>query len=210
MRMHYIVAVACLAIAGVALAEEAVTPTEKTMLWNGKDLEGWKWSRPNSPKTWSVKDGVIDCTGTPTGTLLTEKDYTSYKLHVEWRWADKPGNSGIFVHGVPYLIEIQLANKRAGDLAAMRGADFKEHRDLVAAAGRERAIVPMQGKSVEKPSGEWNSADIVCRGDSIIVRINGELKNIATECNVQFGKIGLQSEGGRIQFRNIYIEPLDD
>jgi hypothetical protein len=31
--------------------------------------------------------------------MRTEKSYSDYKLHVEWRWPGEATNSGVFVHG---------------------------------------------------------------------------------------------------------------
>jgi hypothetical protein len=56
----------------------------------------------------------------------------------------------------------------------------------------------------ENPVGEWNTADITCRGNVITVKINGKKQNKCT-CDYVDGYIALQSEGGPIEFRNIYI-----
>ena len=63
--------------------------------------------------------------------------------------------------------------------------------------------------STEKPIGEWNAYDIICKDDWLVVLVNGKLQNIATKCSIKSGKICLQSEGAPIEFRNIYIEPLE-
>ena len=56
----------------------------------------------------------------------------------------------------------------------------------------------------EKPVGEWNTAEVVCQGNSITVYINGQLQNQATS-ETSEGYIALQSEGGPIEFRNVYL-----
>ena len=60
----------------------------------------------------------------------------------------------------------------------------------------------------EKPVGEWNEADITCKGGKITVYINGELQNEATS-DYKNGYIALQSEGGPIEFRNIYLTSVE-
>ena len=35
------------------------------------------------------------------------------------------------------------------------------------------------------------------------------LQNVATKCSLKSGKICLQSEGTPVEFRNIYIEPVE-
>ena len=82
---------------------------------------------------------------------------------------------------------------------------MKEHTAGYAGRGRN---VKKRGDSAERPPGEWNEYDIVCRGDSIRVMVNGVLMNEATRCTEFEGRIGLQSEGAEVEFRNIYLEPL--
>ena len=101
-------------------------------LFNGKDLSGWVWiqGKPKEgqavvpiDKVWSVKpDGVINDEGTPIGYLRTEKDYTNYKLTLEWRFPSKPGNGGVLLRMIgedkvwPKSIEAQLQSRNAGDI----------------------------------------------------------------------------------------------
>src|SRR5262245_16744629 len=47
--------------------------------------------------TWSFKDGIIHCTGTPVGVMRTQKQYTNFELVVQWRHLRSAGNSGVFV-----------------------------------------------------------------------------------------------------------------
>jgi len=203
----------CLLTAPVLGQEEPIVPQKKIELWNGKDFSGWKLflRDPNvDVKTvWSVKDGVIRCEGKPVGYMRTEADYAEYKLHVEWRWPEGAGNSGVLLHMSepdrvwPKSIECQLASGNAGDFWVIGGTDFKEHTD------KKHRRVAKKAESSEKPLGEWNSYDIICKGNTIRVFVNGVLQNEATGTTVKSGKICLQSEGKPIEFRNIYIEPLD-
>ena len=52
--------------------------------------------------------------------------------------------------------------------------------------------------------------EITCRGNEVLVRVNGELVNHATDCSVTKGAIALQSEGKEIHFRNISLTPLKE
>ena len=115
-------------------AVEVVKPTvpkEKIMLWNGKDFAGWKLFIPDKSvdvhDVWSVKDGVVHCKGVPNGYMRTKAQYANYRLHVEWRWPEKPSNSGVLLHrrgedqSFPLCIEAQLKGGNAGDLVMMSG-----------------------------------------------------------------------------------------
>ena len=57
---------------------------------------------------------------------------------------------------------------------------------------------------VEKPAGEWNETEITCSKGHLSVTINGVLVNEA-DCQESEGYIALQSEGGPIEFRNVYL-----
>ncbi len=195
----------------VESAKYPLTPQEKTMLWNGRDFTGWKLfvedKSVDAAAVWSAKNGVIHCTGKPFGYMRTLADYTNYKLHVEWRWVEGPSNSGIFMHMCepdklwPDSIECQLMSGRAGDFHAIGNTDFKERVD------KSSIRVPKKAQGSEKPIGQWNTADIFCCENTIRIFINGVLQNEASGTTVSSGKICLQSEGGPIEFRNVYIEP---
>ncbi len=194
-----------------------IVPREKTILWNGKDFAGWQRFLPDPSKdvdkTWSIENGLLRCTGAPAGYMRTEKSYADYHLHVEWRWPAKPGNNGVLVHMSgedkvwPRSLECQLASGNAGDFWVIDGLEFAEH----AKGGsrvKERRTIKLQ-ESSEKPPGEWNQYDILCKDDWVVVLVNGVLQNVATKCSDKSGKICLQSEGAPIEYRNIWIEPLE-
>jgi hypothetical protein len=194
-------------------------------LFNGKDLKGWTaFSSKEGVKledVWSVKDGVIVCKGEPIGWLATEKTYTNYKLTVEWRWGDpqKPGNSGLFqrIHGepqtLPCSIECQLKHESAGDLMGFQGMTISGDATR-AMKPKKFALGELTGgvkklAMAEKKAGEWNRAEVTVQGDKITVLVNGQKVNEVTGVKIVAGRIGLQSEGGEIHFRNISVTALD-
>jgi hypothetical protein len=205
----------------VTVANVAVSADKEVLLFNGKDLTGWTHhSRDPDSKiadVWQVEDGILVCTGMPVGYLRTVKvDYENYTLTLDWRWkpGTKGGNSGVLIHtstpnalGVwPKSLEVQLGSGNAGDFWAIPlDTDF----DVVNEDQRRkgRRVLNLTDDS-EKPIGEWNKMEITCKNDEIIVRVNGDLVNHATNCSVQKGAICLQSEGAPIHFRNIVLRPL--
>jgi hypothetical protein len=48
-------------------------------LFNGRNLDGWV-NVNCAPETWTVRDGMVICSGIPTGVLRTEKHYENYIL----------------------------------------------------------------------------------------------------------------------------------
>ncbi len=206
------------ALATICFAQEptkAITPTAHTELFNGKDFTGWSFtSRSNSEpaKTWTVTNGVIHCTGQPYGYARTEKSYANYKLTVEWRFvkiAPKADNSGIFLHinppdkVWPACVEAQGQHGKQGDLRMNGGFTSKAHETA------ETKNADSQGPSNENPPGEWNTFTAECSGDSIKLWTNGKLRNEITGCSASSGAIGIQSEGGEIEVRKMFVERLE-
>lgn len=181
-------------------------------LFNGKDLEGWIGylddSSLDTGTEFTVKNGVIHLSG-KLGYIHTEKTYSDYKLEVEWRWPEVATNSGIFqrvqpeYQALPESYECQLKAGSAGDLIAMAGASTAE----TIASGN--IVMAKMKPSNEKPVGEWNKAEITCKGGDITVVINGEIQNQATGASLTEGYIGLQSEGEAVEFRNVKLTPLN-
>jgi hypothetical protein len=154
---------------------------------------------------------------------------------VQWKWPEKPGNSGVFVFVSgpdkiwPKGVECQLAAGRAGDFWLVDG--FKMKIDSARDPNTERHFARIGdtfvkpelpgeqpkakkpkyniiGKQVEKAVGEWNQYDITLKGDTIDVVVNGQHVNVGAQAETTKGKILLQSEGAPVVFRNIEIIPL--
>lgn len=205
----------CIAAIGLMLAGCG----QKIALFNGQNLDGWKPylqdSSVDAAKVWSVKDNILRCEGKPNGYLRTVESYRNYRLHLEWRWAETPANSGILLHIVgqdqiwPQCIEAQLQHLNAGDLVTIqKGSRIAVNGVLHQPEDANYKIIPKQLSSSEKPAGQWNSYDIVCENGRINLYVNGACQNSGMDAQPSAGYIGLQSEGSPIEFRNIYLIPL--
>ncbi|MDF1752191.1 MAG: DUF1080 domain-containing protein [Verrucomicrobiales bacterium] len=64
-------------------------------------------------------------------------------------------------------------------------------------------------RDIENPPGEWNRLEVICRGDTISLLINGVKVNEATKVTPRAGYICLQSEAAEMQIRRWEIWPLD-
>jgi hypothetical protein len=190
----------------------SILPEKKIELFDGKSLSGWTFVT-SDPKVlldsiWSVNKGIIVCQGKPNGYIRTVLSYHDYQLHLEWRFPTGPGNSGVFLHSNgpdkvwPNCFEVQLLSDKAGDIRCNGGSLLQE---LTTDSPK---AVPHRQSSSEKPFGEWNSCDIVCRGNTIMVLINNVLQNDVTITSANSGSIALQAEGKQVEFRNLYLEPL--
>ena len=190
-------------------------------LFNGKDMTGWKiFSNPKTkskadPKeTWAVEDGTIVCKGMPEGYIITEKEYGDYVLELEWKWPDKPGNSGVLLHVSgddkiwPKSFEAQLYRGSAGDIWLIENYKLEVDKSRQDPKQARHYFRMKKDEMIEKKPGEWNKYKITCKGDTVRLEVNGEFVNEGKGSELTKGKIALQSEGAPITFRNIKLTPL--
>jgi hypothetical protein len=228
-------------LGGAGLADDKAerkdntAPEGFTLLFNGKDLDGWQGSIQISQRLkmkpeelaaaqkaaderilphWTVEDGVLTNDGKG-GNLATVKDYGDVELYVDWKIEPK-GDSGIYLRGEP---QVQIwdsdsldPKKFAKDVGKGSGGLWNNKKDNV----------PL--KNADKAPGEWNTFHIVMKGDKVTVKLNGVLvvDGVALE-NIwerdkplpEKGPIELQQHPkqdgtlGKIQFKNIYVKELD-
>jgi len=76
----------------------------------------------------------------------------------------------------------------------------------------------IKGADAEHPTGEWNTLDLYCYGDTSIHVINGRVMMIlyrerqtdnGRELPLTKGKIQIQSEGAEVFYRHIQIETIE-
>lgn len=204
-----------------------------TPLFNGKDTAGWTFtlrppkdkpdSKPDPKDTWSVKDGVLVCTGKPNGYIATEKEYENFTLRLKWRFPKdvQAPNGGVLLHVQsedrvwPHCVEAQLKGGFAGDIWLQPDKDGKlpaltvapERRDADNKEGRHFFRLGKDEK-IEKEFGEWNEYEITCSGGDITLVVNGKQANVGTKGSLTKGRIALQSEGSVIEFKDIEIRTI--
>lgn len=194
-------------------ADEALIP-----FFNGKDLSGWVPVNV-APSTFTVRDGMIVCTGVPTGVMRTEKQYENFILELEYMHLVPGGNAGLFVWsdaitsvGVPFTrsIEVQIldgseseSHTSHGDVFSIHGATMKPDRPHPKGAMR---CLPSEKRA--NPAGQWNHYRVVCNDGVIKLSVNGKEVSGATECTPRKGYICLESEGGTVHYRNIKLAEL--
>ncbi len=204
--------------------------TKPISLFNGKDLTGWHVDVPEMDTNSSarnpfiIRNGLLVSLGTPQGHLITDKDYSNYRLQVEYRFAGKPGNCGVLVNAstpralykmFPKSIECQMQHGDAGDfwciVEDIKVDDMESRRgpkeNWGTTEGKERRIKNLTDSS-EKPLGEWNTMIIECLGSSIKVWENGDLVNSGYDCTANHGQIALQAEGSEVEFRKVELTPI--
>jgi hypothetical protein len=204
--------------AAAPLSGKLGTPID--LLANG--LGGWTWvQRPPKAGTtqaapvgkeavWSIKGGVLHDAGSPVGYLRTDTEYDNYVLTVEQRHVVK-GNGGILfaISGAdkvwPHCLECQGQVGEEGDLRHL-----SEYPGMKSDPARmEDKRVRRAGANPEKPVGEWETFEIAVDHGNLTIKLNGEVQNTATYPGSLKGKIGLQAEGGEMEFRKIELTPVE-
>ncbi len=176
------------------------------------------------PPSFIVRGLTLVSLGKPEGHLITTQAYSDYTLTVEYRFPKKGGNCGVLVHAstpralygmFPKSIEVQMMAGEAGDFWCIEEnievpdmklrRPHKEGQKFGGGPDDARNIKNLTDNS-ENPLGEWNTMTIRCKGDEIIVHVNGTLVNHGTRCTATSGKIAIQAEGTEVEFRKIELE----
>ncbi|MFC2124738.1 DUF1080 domain-containing protein [Bacteroidota bacterium] len=193
---------------------ETSAEDEFISLFNGENLDGWV-NVNCAPETWTIRDGLIICSGIPTGILRTDRQYENFILELEWMHLNEGGNAGLFIHsdditapGKPFSrsVECQIMDGNHGDVFAIHGARMtRDNEDPFDRIGWMRTF-PSQERA--NPAGEWNLYRVESRDGMLTLAVNGEVVSRAFHVNPRKGYICLESEGSETHFRNIRIKKL--
>ncbi len=206
-------------------------PKEFTALFNGKDLAGWWGASTEDPRKylelpadqlakkkadsladiqqhWSVKEGVLVNDGHGLY-LTTDKNYGDFELLIEYKTVPK-ADSGIYLRGIPQVQIWDPTEEDPKGLGKAKGSGGLWN-NSPGAPGKDPLV------KADKPFGQWNKFRILMIGERVTVHFNGKLVvNNARMENLfdrtrpipAAGPIQLQTHGGEIQWRNIFIRPI--
>jgi hypothetical protein len=178
------------------------------------DLEGWQ--RVPVPPTgklgraqWHV-DGdakLLVCDGDGGhDMLLCEQAFGDAIFHFEFRYVPVEGKSG-------YNSGAYVRNSEDGAIwhqaqfgDASGGYLFGE----TPAAGKRKffSLAESVTDSRVKPVGQWNTLEITAEGPALTLWVNGAVTCRFDGCGQEKGRVGLEGEGYRIEFRNLKVKPL--
>ena len=166
---------------------------------------------------WKVVDGVLVNDGHGLY-LSTIKNYGDFDLFVDYKTVAK-ADSGIYLRGVPQ-VQIWDFTEEGGKwkIGADKGSGGLWNNGAAGTPGRDPLVL------ADKPFGEWNSFHITMVGENVTVVLNdklvvdnaplanfwGDRKKPAAkrEPLIAKGPIQLQTHGGEISWRNIFIKEL--
>ena len=188
--------------------EPASTATSAIQLFNGQDLEGWEIVNNGQ---FSVEGGVLKI-DRGTGWLRSSETFGDFVLTMEFRFLEEEANSGIFVRTGPtssnddrgypdngyqiQLMDIITGDTPLGQMIPYGAPPFEHEFDIEAL------------NEAYKPTGEWQTYEITAEGENLSVRLNGVLITTATSIKNLTGHIGIQGEGGLLEFRKIEVEEI--
>jgi Domain of Unknown Function (DUF1080) len=170
-------------------------------LFNGKDLDGWKLPHASGKLGWRVQDGVL-VNAMPGNNLMTEKKFTDFKLHAEFR-IPKGSNSGIYLRG---RYEVQIED------------NWNEEPECHKVGGIYGFLTPSVNPA--KKAGEWQTFDITLVGRVVTILFNEEriidrqtipgITGGALDSDEGSpGPILLQGDHGPVEFRKLTLTPAD-
>jgi hypothetical protein len=145
--------------------------------------------------------------------------YENFVLELEYQHLDPQGNAGVFIWGdaitatgQPFVraIEVQVLDGRNtenytshGDVFAIHGAKMTPDRPH---PGGWMRSLPSERRA--RPAGEWNHYRITALNGTVKLAVNGKDVSGGYDISPRKGYIHLESEGGRILFRNLRLKEL--
>lgn len=201
-----------------------------TPLFNGTNLDGWRNPYPHGEA--KVVDGEIHLLADSKFFLVTDQQYSDFRLSVEIHLPEGPANSGVMFRchvdkNAPkkkvfgYQAECDGSDRRwSGGLfdegrrawiwPSTKGRSQKQfllHEEESKAAFAEPTIANALNRN------GWNRYDITCVKDLIRIELNGEETVRFRDSTDASGFIGIQhhgEEGQTYRFRNLFIKPLPE
>ena len=134
-------------------ADPGSPPSDAVVLFDGQSLAAWQQSN-GKPAAWRVRDGYFEV-APGSGDLVTVQPFGDCQLHLEWATPSppqgtdqEPGNSGVYM----------MSNYEIQVLDSFRNQTYADGQ-AAAVYGQYPPLV-----NASRPSGEWQSYDIVFHG----------------------------------------------
>jgi hypothetical protein len=189
----------------VLLLSTLVVNAQKTSLFNGKDLEGWK---VHGTELWYVEDGLLVCESGPEkkyGYLSTEAFYDDFVLTLEFK-QEANGNSGVFFRSTLEGTKISGWQVEVAPPGSNSGGIYESY-------GRGWLVKPDSEKDKALRMGEWNRMKIKVVGDQVTTWLNGIKMISLKDQKIGQGKgsfaLQIHDGGGiKVRWRNLVVKPL--
>ncbi len=160
-----------------APVQAAQNSGEWTMLFNGRNLDGWRsYGEDAARPEWVVEEGAIvldvdentsDMTG---GDLITEQQYENFELELDWKISEG-GNSGL-LFGVREIEGQKVAYETGIEMQILDDDRHRDGRTAVTSAGACYALYAPVDK-VLRPVGEFNEVRLIVNDGHVEYWLNG-------------------------------------
>lgn len=171
-------------------ADNELTAAEKsagwTLLFNGKNTDGWRGYGKKPVGGWEVVDGTLHAIAKVKGVeLITEKQYNDFEFTWEWK-LPAAGNNG-----VKYFVTEARPGAPGHEYQML---DDKAHPDAKFGPIRQTAsfycVLPPAADKPYRDAGNWNQSKIVVRGTNVEHWLNGQ-KVLTYETSSEAVKAGV-------------------
>jgi hypothetical protein len=203
-----------------APAVEHAAPEGASVLFDGKSMDAWRSFDPRKPLKVKIENGAFDL---EKNNAVTVHEFGDFKLHVEFLCPEEPleitgqkhANSGVYLHD---RYEIQILGHRGNALPT--------DKEVGAIYGVKRP-----DRVATRPDGTWQAFDFVFRAPrfdesgkkTADARLTMHHNGVLIHDDVPIprptggargeekatGPVRLQDKNHPVQFRNIWIEPLN-
>ncbi len=169
-------------------------------LFDGESLFGWEANDKGQKDAvnWRVEEGIITADSGKPGLLLTWVPFADYEFRCEYRLAEN-GNSGVFLRTVP------KPTNPAVDCYELNFCENHETFPTASLVGRHKAEQPLLSDN------QWITVHVTVKGPNIQASFNGEKVLDFTDTSENLlvtGRLGLQKNEGKIEFRHVALKPL--
>jgi len=165
---------------------------------------------PADAATWSEKHGVLLCSGKPKGYAYTRDDFTNFTLRCEFRFVASgapPDAESSNKFNTGFMIGIQEPHKVWPASLEVQGR-FDELASIKSNGGVPALTIsddPAAREAARLPVGEWNAIEIVSHDGALSAELNGVMICTSQPGELKTGKLGLQSEGFGVWFKNLRV-----
>lgn len=197
----------------------AEPPEEAVVLFDGTGLENWM-QRDGQPAGWKLReDGSMEVTR---GNIVTRRSFGDVRIHLEFRTplmaearGQARGNSGVYVQGryeVQVLDSFGLEPMDNGCGAVYRIAPPRVNASLPPLQWQTYEIT-FRAPRFDSSGSKTANARITVRHNGEVIHWNRELPRLTpggvSNEEGQRGPLLLQDHRDPVQYRNIWVVPLD-
>ena len=204
-------------------------PSDAIVLFDGTNMDAWEHTntKENAPR-WSIVDGALQ-PAAKAGTLQTRQGFGSMQLHIEWRSpgvvkgsGQGRGNSGVFLMATYEVQVLDSYNNDTypdGQTAAVYGQK-KPDVNVCRGPGQWQTYDIIFHRPIFREPGKHDvlqPGTVTVLHNGVLVQDHWQIEGVTwhrrrAEYRYHADKmpIQLQDHGNPVQYRNIWVRPLND